>query len=124
MKARSFLAGVIVGGAIAFVAGLVGTTLRDTPRPPLFASLPSKTVDIAPAVDRLVKAEFPAGTSQDSAIAALSKMGFVIRQGENGLWADYTAGGFLCTESFLVTWEPAEGRSIAGASGDYRSSCL
>ena len=119
-----FLKGAVVGAALTFSVGFLAFALRDTPRPSIFASLPTNTVDIAPAVDQAVRAEFPIGASEDRVISVLSAMGFVIRQGEEGLWADYTAGGSLCTESFVVSWETRPDDLISDISGDYHLSCL
>ena len=124
MRIGTLVAGVVIGAAAVLMVWLVGALVKDTPVPPIFASLPSKTVEVAPAVDRAVKARFPAGSNEDRLIADLSEMGFVIRRGDGGLWADYTAGGFVCTERFIVTWSARNDRSISEVAGDYHSSCL
>jgi len=124
MRIGTFIGGVVVGAAVTLSVGFIGALTKETPRPGIFSSLPDQTPEIAPAVDRAVKARFPAGTSEDSVVADLSEMGFVIRRGEGGLWADYSAGGSVCTESFLVTWRPQQDRSIEEISADYHLSCL
>jgi hypothetical protein len=124
MKIGMFAGGMAAGVAVTLLVGFIGQVFKDTPRPAIFSSLPNKTLEIAPAVDSAVKARFPSGSSEGSLIADLSAMGFLMRQGERGLWADYTAAGLGCTESFLVTWTTGPDRSIEEASGDYHLSCL
>jgi len=124
MRIGTFAAGIAVGVAATLLASLVGQLLHNIPRPLIFATLPNDTREIAAAVDQAVKTRFPPGSSEDSLIAELSAMGFQVRLGERGLWADYSAGGPGCVENFLVAWSAGPDRSIDGASGDYHLSCL
>jgi hypothetical protein len=124
MRIGTFVGGMAVGASVTLLVGFIGQLFNDTPRPVIFASLPDKTLEIAPAVDRAVKARFPTGLSEDSVIADLSAMGFLIRQGDRGLWAEYTAGGSVCIERFLVSWSASPDQLLEEASGDYHLSCL
>lgn len=124
MRIGKFAGGTAVGAAVTILGVGIGQVFDEAPRPPIFSSLPTETLEIAPAVDTVVKASFPTGSSEDTLIANLSAMGFVVRQGERGLWADYTAGGFGCTESFLVSWVSGPDGLIEEVSGGYHLSCL
>jgi hypothetical protein len=124
MRIGTFAGGFAAGVAVTLLVGLISQVFKDTPSPAIFASLPNKTTEIEPAVDSAVKARFPSGSTEDDLIADLSAMGFVIRNGERGLWADYTAGGSGCMNSFSVEWSATADRLIEEASGYYHLSCL
>lgn len=124
MSIGKFAGGLAAGAAVTLIGVGIGQVFKDTPRPSLFSSLPPEALAIAPAVDTAVKVRFPAGSSEDALIACLSVMGFVMREGEGGLWAEYTAGGLGCTESFSVTWVSGPDGLIEEVSGHYHLSCL
>ena len=124
MRIGTFAGGLAVGVAVTLLVGFISQVFKDIPSPEIFASLPNETIEIAPAVDSAVKARFPPGSSEDDLIADLSAMGFIIRKGERGLWADYPAGGSGCLNSFSVEWSATADRLIEEASGYYHLSCL
>lgn len=124
MKFWGFIGGVAVGAAATLLVSFVSALVRDTPPPPIFSALPTATAQIPSAVDHAVKAHFPIGGTEDDLIAELSEMGFIIKKGTQGLWADYAGGGFACTESFSVTWKAGADRIIEEVSGGYHLSCL
>jgi len=124
MKFGAFALGAAFGVTLTLASTLFAGLARDVPRPSIFAQLPSKTIEVEPEVDRLTKITFPPGTREERLIADLSEMGFTLRLGKDGLTATYSAGGFICTESFYVTWHTSQDRTISSTTGGYLPSCL
>jgi hypothetical protein len=115
------LAAVLLGIGLAVGFRLLNS---DDPIPAIFDNLPLVSADIAPEVDRRIKAAFPLGTPEAKLIADLSGWGFRFAQRDNLLQANLFLNSFVCSQSFFVDWQTDEDRRVTVVVTDHHLSCF
>jgi hypothetical protein len=118
-----------IGGAVWFSAELDRTLPRDPPTealPMLVRNLPTQTVEIEPAFQRRVRAQFHDGMPDAALAQNLRRKGFHIREDhKNSLRiASLEQHGLPCVLDWVIYWSPdAEGRAQK-IGAHFNAGCL
>jgi hypothetical protein len=112
-----------------FITMILGLTTAcssasNQPLPPIADKLPADVRVAEKVFDQRVKAAYPVGSAEKTAIAQLQKSGFEISppRPEGYRLADIQRGNAICTTIWSVRWK-AEAKSITEAFGVFGHRC-